>query len=84
MSNYNYSLINSNTNVKLMLDNKLRIIYSTGFKIETKSLKLAKTAEWEHPEPTSSNGHTKITTIYRATIDEKNWMVSRKDLLLKI
>lgn len=84
MSSYNYSLINSNTNVKLMLDNKLRIIYSTGFKIETKSLKLAKTAEWEHPEPISSNGHTKITTIYRATIDEKNWMVSRKDLLLKI
>ena len=37
MSNYNYSLINSNTNVKLMLDNKLRIIYFMGFKIETES-----------------------------------------------
>lgn len=48
-----------------------------GFKMETKSLKLAKTAEWEHSEPTSSNGHIKITTIYRATIDEKNWMISR-------
>lgn len=80
MSNYNYSLINSNTNVKLMLDNKLRIIYLMDFKIETKSLKLAKTAEWEHPEPTSTNGHTKITTICRATIDKKNWMISRKDL----
>ena len=62
-----------------MLDNKLRIIYLMDLKIETKSLKFTKTAEWEHPEPTS-NGHTKITTIRRATIDKKNWMISRKDL----
>ena len=26
--------------------------------------------EQENPEFTSSHGHTKITTIYRATIDE--------------
>ena len=39
----------------------------------------------EDPELTSSHGHTKITTIYRTTIDEKDQKTSRKDLLqLKI
>ena len=28
-------------------------------------------AEEEDPELTSSHGHTEITTIYRATIDER-------------
>ena len=42
-------------------------------------------AEQKDPEITSSNRHTKITTLYRATIDEKNKKISRKDLLqLKI
>ena len=42
-------------------------------------------AEQKDPELTSSHGHTKITAIYRATIDEKDWKTSRKDLLqLKI
>ena len=36
-------------------------------------------------ELTSSSGHTKITTIYKATFDEKDMRSSRKDLLqLKI
>lgn len=30
---------------------------------------------------TSSHGHTKITTIYRETIDKKNWRTSRKQLM---
>ena len=33
------------------------------------------------PEGTSSNRYTKITTLYRATIDEKDKKSSRKDLL---
>ena len=42
-------------------------------------------AEQEDPELTFSHGHTKITTIYRAIIDEKDLKTSRKDLLqLKI
>ena len=32
----------------------------------------------------SSHGHSKITTIYTAAIDEKNQNTSRKDLQLKI
>ena len=28
--------------------------------------------KWEDPELTSSHGHTKITTVYRAIIDEKD------------
>lgn len=32
-------------------------------------------------ELTSSHRYTKITAFYRATIDEKQWMTSRKDLL---
>ena len=27
----------------------------------------------EDPECTSSHGHTKITTIYKTIIDEKDW-----------
>ena len=46
---------------------------------------VAKMEDQEDPELTSSQGHTKITTIYRATIDEKNWKTSRKGFLqLKI
>ena len=33
---------------------------------------MAKMAEYEDPELTSSHRHTKITTIYRATIEEKD------------
>ena len=41
--------------------------------------------EQENPEPTSSHGHTKITTTYRETIDEKDLEASRNNLLqLKI
>ena len=46
---------------------------------------VAKMAEQEDPELISSHGHTKITTIYRATISENDLKTSRKDLLqLKI
>ena len=41
--------------------------------------------EQEEPEPISPQGCTKITAIYRVTIDEKDLKTSRKDLLhLKI
>ena len=33
---------------------------------------MAKKVEWEDPELTSSHGYIKITTIYRATTDEKD------------
>ena len=33
--------------------------------------------EWEDPELTSTHRHTKITTIYRATIDENDLKISR-------
>lgn len=32
-------------------------------------------------EFTSSRGHTKITAIYRVTIDEKDWKTNRKDFV---
>ena len=35
--------------------------------------------EQENPELTSSHGHTKITTIYRATIYENDLKTDRKD-----
>ena len=35
--------------------------------------------EQEEPELTSSHRHTKITTIYRATIDENDMKTTRKD-----
>lgn len=35
---------------------------------------------WEDPELTSSNGHTKTTTIYRATLSEKNMRTIRTTL----
>ena len=38
-------------------------------------------AEQEDPELTSSYGHTKNTTIYRAHIDENELKTSRKDFL---
>ena len=38
-------------------------------------------AEQEDPKLTSSHGHTKNTTIYRATIDENDLKTSRKGLL---
>ena len=38
-------------------------------------------AEQENPELTSSHRHTKIITIYRITIDEKDQKTSRKDIL---
>lgn len=31
-------------------------------------------------EPASFHGHTKITIIYRVTVDEKDWKTIRKDL----
>ena len=34
--------------------------------------------EQEDPELTSSHGHTKITTISIATIDEKDWEKAEK------
>ena len=37
--------------------------------------------EKEDPELTSSHGHTKITTIYRAVICENDLKSSRKDFL---
>ena len=40
---------------------------------------MAKMMEKEDPEITSSQGHTKITTTYRATIYENNLKTSRKD-----
>lgn len=36
--------------------------------------------EQEDPELTSFHGHTRITTIYRATTDEKDLKTSRKDI----
>ena len=33
---------------------------------------MTKMAEWEDSKLTSSHGHTKITAISRATIDEKD------------
>ena len=41
-------------------------------------------AKQEDPELTSSHQRTKITTIYRATIDEKDQKTSRKNLQLKL
>ena len=41
---------------------------------------MAKMAEQEDPNLTSSHRHTKITAISRATIDEKDQKTSRKDL----
>ena len=38
-----------------------------------------KVAKQEDAELTSSHGHTQITTIYRATIDENNLKTSGKD-----
>ena len=35
-------------------------------------------AEYEDPAFTSFCGHTKITIIYRDTIDEIDWKMSRK------
>ena len=37
--------------------------------------------EEEDPKFTSSHGHTKIISIYRATIDKKDQNTSSKDLL---
>lgn len=37
--------------------------------------------EQEDTELTFSHGHIRITTIYRATIDEKDKKTSRKDIL---
>ena len=39
---------------------------------------MPKTAEQEDPKLTSSHGHTKITTTYRTTIDEKHQNVPEK------
>ena len=33
---------------------------------------ISQNGEWKDPELISSHGHTKITTIYRTTIYEKN------------
>lgn len=44
---------------------------------------IAKMVEKEDSELTS-HGHTKITAIYRATVDENNPKTNRKDLQLKI
>lgn len=38
-------------------------------------------SELEDPELTSSYEHTKITTIYRLNIDEKNQNTDIKDLI---
>ena len=40
---------------------------------------VAKMVEQEDPELTSSHRHTKITTIYRASINENDLKTSRKD-----
>ena len=46
---------------------------------------VAKMVENEGPKLISAHKNTKITTIYRATIDENNLKTSRKDFLqLKI
>ena len=37
-------------------------------------------AEQEDPELTSSYRHTKITTIYRETVDKKDWKTEEKIL----
>lgn len=37
--------------------------------------------EQEDPELTSSHGHTKVTTIYRATVDVKDWKINRQELV---
>ena len=36
--------------------------------------------QYKDPELTFSHGHTKFTTIFRATIDEKDLKTSRKDI----
>ena len=41
---------------------------------------MAKVAEQENPEFTSSHGNTKISTIYSKTTDEKNHKTRRKGL----
>lgn len=41
----------------------------------------ATVVEQEDSEFISSRGHTKITAIYRVTIDEKDWKANRKDFL---
>ena len=38
-------------------------------------------AEQEDPELTSFHGNTKMTMIYKETIDDKDQKTSRKDLL---
>lgn len=38
-------------------------------------------AQQEDPQLTSSHGHTKMTTIYKAAITENELKTSRKDLL---
>lgn len=40
---------------------------------------VAKTAEWEDPELTSSYRHRKCTTSYRTTLYENDVKTSRKD-----
>lgn len=40
---------------------------------------MAKTVEKDHPEPTCPHGHSKVTSIHRATIKE-NLKTGRKDL----
>ena len=47
-----------------------------------KIYRVAKMAELEDPEHTSSHRHTKVTTIYRGTISEKDRKIIGKDLLL--
>ena len=34
--------------------------------------------EQDDPELTSSHGHNKITTVYRATVDERDWNLAEK------
>lgn len=51
------------------------------FQSEVPARTMVKLMEWEDPELTSSYGHTNITTICRATINENNGKISIKDLL---
>ena len=44
-------------------------------------LKVVNMVEWEGSELTSSHGHTKITIIYRETINESDLNTSRNNLL---
>lgn len=37
--------------------------------------------EQKNPELTSSHGHTKVTTIYRASVDVKDWKINRQELV---